>query len=139
MSATAVDSWSRKLNVENYAKRQRSECYDNVNACLNVLRSQAVCGLDNITTNDICAGKLKAVLALFFALSRYKQQSKQLSTTTTPNANVVLGTGNTTANGVASDATSLGTAATGTTTTGASNQQQQQQHLQNGNETMLNR
>lgn len=41
------------------------------------LRSHAVAGLDNITTNDICCGRLKAVLALFFALSRYKQQSKQ--------------------------------------------------------------
>ncbi|TDG45028.1 hypothetical protein AWZ03_008529 [Drosophila navojoa] len=51
--------------------------YDNVNSCLHVLRSQSVGGLDNITTNDICAGRLKAVLALFFALSRYKQQAKQ--------------------------------------------------------------
>lgn len=55
----------------------RSLQYDNVNSCLHVLRSQSVGGLDNITTNDICAGRLKAVLALFFALSRYKQQAKQ--------------------------------------------------------------
>uniref|UniRef100_A0A1B0B1H7 Uncharacterized protein n=1 Tax=Glossina palpalis gambiensis TaxID=67801 RepID=A0A1B0B1H7_9MUSC len=51
--------------------------YDNINSCLSQLRSHAVAGLDNITTNDICCGRLKAVLALFFALSRYKQQSKQ--------------------------------------------------------------
>lgn len=42
-----------------------------------MLRSQSVGGLENITTNDICAGRLKAVLALFFALSRFKQQAKQ--------------------------------------------------------------
>ncbi|XP_028895905.2 protein sickie isoform X4 [Zeugodacus cucurbitae] len=124
--------------------KTQQQMYDNVNSCLNVLRTQAVCGLDNITTNDICAGRLKAVLALFFALSRYKQQSKQVSTSTTPNANVVLGTTNTPANNTTTASTTNNTAATGTTT-GASNQQQQQQnqqqqqHLQNGNETMLNR
>uniref|UniRef100_A0A1A9W0B1 Calponin-homology (CH) domain-containing protein n=1 Tax=Glossina brevipalpis TaxID=37001 RepID=A0A1A9W0B1_9MUSC len=52
--------------------------YDNINSCLSQLRSHAISGLDNITTTDICCGRLKAVLALFFALSRYKQQSKQL-------------------------------------------------------------
>ncbi|TMW54408.1 hypothetical protein DOY81_000511, partial [Sarcophaga bullata] len=57
--------------------KNQQQMYDNVNSCLNVLRSQTVSGLDNITTNDICCGRLKAVLALFFALSRFKQQSKQ--------------------------------------------------------------
>ncbi|XP_043070626.1 protein sickie isoform X3 [Drosophila grimshawi] len=57
--------------------KNQQQMYDNVNSCLHVLRSQSVGGLDNITTNDICAGRLKAVLALFFALSRYKQQAKQ--------------------------------------------------------------
>ncbi|KAI9585605.1 hypothetical protein GQX74_001452 [Glossina fuscipes] len=56
---------------------ESSFTYDNINSCLSQLRSHAVAGLDNITTNDICCGRLKAVLALFFALSRYKQQSKQ--------------------------------------------------------------
>lgn len=54
---------------------------DNVNSCLNILRTHSVGGLESITTNDICSGRLKAVLALFFALSRYKQASKQKSTT----------------------------------------------------------
>ncbi|KAI8043481.1 hypothetical protein M5D96_004813, partial [Drosophila gunungcola] len=61
------------LNKEEEAKIN----FDNVNSCLHVLRSQSVGGLENITTNDICAGRLKAVLALFFALSRFKQQAKQ--------------------------------------------------------------
>jgi hypothetical protein len=33
-------------------------------------------GVDGITTNDIITGRLKAVLSLFFSLSRYKQASK---------------------------------------------------------------
>lgn len=51
--------------------------HDNVNSCLTTLRTHSVGGLDSITTSDICSGRLKAVLALFFALSRYKQASKQ--------------------------------------------------------------
>lgn len=50
--------------------------FDNVNSCLSILRQNSVCGLEAITTNDICSGRLKAVLSLFFALSRYKQASK---------------------------------------------------------------
>lgn len=57
--------------------------FDNVNACLNILRTQSVGGLESITTSDICSGRLKAVLALFFALSRYKQAAKQKTTSTT--------------------------------------------------------
>jgi hypothetical protein len=47
------------------------------------LRQQSVGGLENITTNDICSGRLKAVLSLFFALSRYKQATKQKASTIT--------------------------------------------------------
>ncbi|XP_073822561.1 sickie isoform X2 [Musca autumnalis] len=57
--------------------KNQQQMYDNVNSCLNVLRTHTVSGLDNITTSDICCGRLKAVLALFFALSRFKHQSKQ--------------------------------------------------------------
>jgi hypothetical protein len=56
---------------------------ENVDNCLNVLRHHSVGGLENITTNDICAGRLKAVLSLFFALSRYKQATKQKVTAPT--------------------------------------------------------
>ncbi|KAL1400997.1 hypothetical protein pipiens_006966 [Culex pipiens pipiens] len=51
--------------------------YDNVNSCLTVLRQHQVGGLESVTPNDICSGRLKAVLSLFFALSRYKQATKQ--------------------------------------------------------------
>lgn len=50
--------------------------FENVEACLIVLRQNQVGGLENITANDICSGRLKAVLSLFFSLSRYKQASK---------------------------------------------------------------
>lgn len=50
--------------------------FDNVEACLTILRQNSVGGLENITTSDICSGRLKAVLSLFFSLSRYKQASK---------------------------------------------------------------
>lgn len=50
--------------------------FDNVEACLEILRQNQVGGLENITANDICSGRLKAVLSLFFSLSRYKQASK---------------------------------------------------------------
>lgn len=50
--------------------------FDNVEACLTILRLNSVGGLENITTSDICSGRLKAVLSLFFSLSRYKQASK---------------------------------------------------------------
>ncbi|XP_037911358.1 protein sickie isoform X4 [Hermetia illucens] len=57
--------------------KNQQQMFDNVNSCLAVLRVHSVGGLESITANDISNGRLKAVLALFFALSRYKQQSKQ--------------------------------------------------------------
>lgn len=89
--------------------------FDNVNSCLNVLRAHSVCGLDSITTGDICAGRLKAVLALFFALSRFKQASKQRSIPTSSSSGAAGG-------GANSDSSSAYGAVQ------APVQQQQQQH-----------
>lgn len=50
-----------------------------MNNCLNTLHTLAVGGLDGITTNDICAGRLRTILDLFYALSAYKQAAKQKS------------------------------------------------------------
>lgn len=50
--------------------------FDNVEACLNLLRQNSVAGVETVTSNDIINGRLKAVLSLFFSLSRYKQASK---------------------------------------------------------------
>lgn len=57
------------------------DCFqlDNINACLNVLRANHVPGVDQLSSTDLRDGRLKAILALFFALSRYKQQTKQRS------------------------------------------------------------
>lgn len=46
--------------------------YENVNNCLNALRALH-CEVDAIKANDICAGRLKAILTLFFSLSQHKQ------------------------------------------------------------------
>ncbi|XP_070506667.1 protein sickie-like isoform X5 [Chironomus tepperi] len=64
--------------------KTQQQMYDNVEACLAVLRQNQVGGLETITTNDICAGRLKAVLSLFFSLSRYKQASKLRTPTKGP-------------------------------------------------------
>lgn len=44
---------------------------------MNVLRTQHVAGVENISGQDLRDGRLKAILALFFALSRHKQATKQ--------------------------------------------------------------
>lgn len=51
--------------------------FDNVNNCFNTLHRVAVGGLDRIATKDICAGELGAIYDLFYALSVYKQATKQ--------------------------------------------------------------
>lgn len=125
--------------------------FDNVNSCLHVLRSQSVGGLENITTNDICAGRLKAVLALFFALSRFKQQAKQTKSIGVGCGGGVGGSSST----LTGSGSVLGIGIGGLRTPGSSlnqdkNQQEQQQQqqqqtpqqlaqsLENGNE-MVNR
>ncbi|XP_075149144.1 sickie isoform X3 [Haematobia irritans] len=109
--------------------KNQQQMYDNVNSCLNVLRSQTVSGLDNITTSDICCGRLKAVLALFFALSRFKQQSKQ----TKPN--------NTSGLSIKADIHQQPNTTTTTTVekSSAANTTSTIQNIQNGNDTMVNR
>lgn len=49
---------------------------DNVEACLKILRENSVPGIEHVTAHEIVGGRLKAVLSLFFSLSRYKQVSK---------------------------------------------------------------
>ncbi|KAM7351136.1 sickie isoform 4-T4 [Cochliomyia hominivorax] len=147
--------------------KNQQQMYDNVNSCLNVLRSQTVSGLDNITTNDICCGRLKAVLALFFALSRYKQQSKQskcnnatsaltikadihLQPNTNTSSNNASNIGVSSGGEKVNSANSTSTIQNANVVVGSNAQQQQQQHqqqkqqqhvqsIQNGNDTMVNR
>nr|XP_053641810.1 neuron navigator 3-like [Cherax quadricarinatus] len=49
---------------------------ENISASLAYLAGVGV-ALDGLTAKDIKDGNLKAILSLFFALSRYKQQQKQ--------------------------------------------------------------
>ncbi|KAL7031114.1 hypothetical protein ACKWTF_006898 [Chironomus riparius] len=56
--------------------KNQQQMFDNVEACLIILRQNCVPGVEIITTNDIISGRLKAILSLFFSLSRFKQASK---------------------------------------------------------------
>ena len=49
---------------------------DNISTCLGLLTALNI-PLEGVTPNDIHDGSLKAILTVFFALSRYKQQQKQ--------------------------------------------------------------
>ncbi|XP_046669946.1 protein sickie isoform X3 [Homalodisca vitripennis] len=53
-----------------------SQMTENVKACLTLLSRLGV-ALDGITAKDVRDGNLKAILGLFFALSKHKQQQKQ--------------------------------------------------------------
>lgn len=59
---------------------------ENVQCCLDFLHAQKVQGLEQVTAVDIRDAKLKAVLALFFALSRHKQAAKQRTAPSSGNA-----------------------------------------------------
>lgn len=48
----------------------------NIKSCLDLLETLGV-ALDGITAHDVKEGNLKAILGLFFALSKYKQKQKQ--------------------------------------------------------------
>lgn len=50
--------------------------HNNVSSCLSILRHNSVPGVENITADDIIVGRLKAVLSLFFSLSRFEQATK---------------------------------------------------------------
>ncbi|CAG9856593.1 unnamed protein product [Phyllotreta striolata] len=53
-----------------------TQMLENINVCLSFLRSQHVAGVESVSAQELRDGKLKAILALFFALSRHKQAAK---------------------------------------------------------------
>ncbi|GAB6029448.1 neuron navigator [Chamberlinius hualienensis] len=85
------------MKVQNINKKPKSgtEMIDNINSCLDTLVHLGV-SIDGLICRDIKDGNLKAILGLFFSLSRYKQQQKQLQhdnfsgTNTTPNSSSTL-------------------------------------------------
>ncbi|XP_063545988.1 protein sickie isoform X2 [Cydia strobilella] len=70
--------------------RNPQQMLENVQCCLDFLHAQNVQGLEQVTAVDIRDAKLKAVLALFFALSRHKQSSKQRAAPSSSNATNVV-------------------------------------------------
>ncbi|XP_064627297.1 neuron navigator 3-like isoform X4 [Lineus longissimus] len=70
--------------------RNSAQMVDNINACLCFLSNLGV-NVEGLSAKDIKEGNLKAILGLFFSLSRYKQQQKhatQVASTRNVNANV---------------------------------------------------
>ncbi|XP_076803830.1 neuron navigator 3-like isoform X2 [Clavelina lepadiformis] len=61
--------------------RSTKQKVDNINRCLQVLHSHNVT-LNDVTTQGLCRGELKSVLALFFHLSRHKRNEADMSDVT---------------------------------------------------------
>ncbi|RVE54347.1 hypothetical protein evm_000832 [Chilo suppressalis] len=74
--------------------RNPQHMLENVQCCLDFLHAQKVQGLEQVTAVDIRDAKLKAVLALFFALSRHKQAAKQRTAPSSGNATNTTKTSN---------------------------------------------
>jgi neuron navigator 2 len=51
---------------------------DNIRACLTCLGELGV-NVDGVQAQDVRQGNLKAILGVFFSLSRHKQQQKHLT------------------------------------------------------------
>ncbi|XP_060525859.1 protein sickie isoform X2 [Cylas formicarius] len=66
----------QKIADINRKPKSPSQMLDNINLCLGSLRAQHVAGVESVTAQELRDGKLKAILALFFALSRHKQATK---------------------------------------------------------------
>ena len=67
-----------KIGDINRKPRSPGHMADNIQRCLEFLHSTGVQGLEEIASKEIRDGNLKAILGLFFQLSRFKQQQKQL-------------------------------------------------------------
>ncbi|XP_044727991.1 protein sickie isoform X3 [Chrysoperla carnea] len=65
-----------KISDINRKPKNSGQMLDNINCCVRALKAQHVAGIDDICATDLQEGRLKAVLALFFALSRHKQATK---------------------------------------------------------------
>ncbi|RZF40004.1 hypothetical protein LSTR_LSTR002407, partial [Laodelphax striatellus] len=68
---------SQKVPDVNRKPKTSSQMLDNVGACLTQVERLGV-ALEGISTRDVRDGNLKAILGLFFALSKHKQQQKQI-------------------------------------------------------------
>uniref|UniRef100_A0A8C4XVT8 Calponin-homology (CH) domain-containing protein n=1 Tax=Gopherus evgoodei TaxID=1825980 RepID=A0A8C4XVT8_9SAUR len=66
------------LNIEdiNGCPKNRSQMIENIDACLSFLAAKGI-NIQGLSAEEIRNGNLKAILGLFFSLSRYKQQQQQ--------------------------------------------------------------
>ncbi|XP_030764582.1 protein sickie isoform X2 [Sitophilus oryzae] len=67
---------SQKITDINRKPKTPTQMLDNINLCLATLHAQHIQGIEGISAQELRDGKLKAILALFFALSRHKQATK---------------------------------------------------------------
>ena len=67
-----------KIAEINRKPRSPGHMAENIQRCLELLHATGVQGVEEIVAKDIRDGNLKAILGLFFQLSRFKQQQKQL-------------------------------------------------------------
>ncbi|XP_016415827.1 LOW QUALITY PROTEIN: neuron navigator 2-like [Sinocyclocheilus rhinocerous] len=70
---------NEKIEDINGCPKSRSQMIENIDACLSFLAAKGV-NLQGLSAEEIWNGNLKAILGLFFSLSRYKQQQQQQTT-----------------------------------------------------------
>ncbi|KAM9816740.1 neuron navigator 2 [Neosynchiropus ocellatus] len=66
---------NEKIGDINGCPKSRSQMIENIDACLSFLAAKGV-NIQGLSAEDIRNGNLKAILGLFFSLSRYKQQQQ---------------------------------------------------------------
>ncbi|XP_017652134.1 neuron navigator 2 isoform X2 [Nannospalax galili] len=67
---------NEKIDDINGCPKNRSQMIENIDACLNFLAAKGI-NTQGLSAEEIRNGNLKAILGLFFSLSRYKQQQQQ--------------------------------------------------------------
>ncbi|XP_035276029.1 neuron navigator 2-like isoform X5 [Anguilla anguilla] len=70
---------NEKIEDINGFPKSRSQMIENIDACLSFLAAKGV-NIQGLSAEEIRNGNLKAILGLFFSLSRYKQQQAQKHT-----------------------------------------------------------
>ncbi|XP_054625938.1 neuron navigator 2 isoform X3 [Dunckerocampus dactyliophorus] len=67
---------NEKIDDINGCPKSRSQMIENIDVCLSFLAAKGV-NIQGLSAEEIRNGNLKAILGLFFSLSRYKQQQQQ--------------------------------------------------------------
>ncbi|XP_023808053.1 neuron navigator 2 isoform X2 [Oryzias latipes] len=67
---------NEKIDDINGCPKSRSQMIENIDTCLTFLAAKGV-NIQGLSAEEIRNGNLKAILGLFFSLSRYKQQQQQ--------------------------------------------------------------